>query len=70
MAIIFECQDGIAKITLNRPEVLNAMDPATYSEITDAFAEIERNPAVRVAIITGAGDRAFTAAWPTWAWPG
>ncbi len=61
MAIIFERQDGIAKITLNRPEVLNALDPQTYAEITDAFVEIERDPAVRVGIVTGAGERAFTA---------
>jgi enoyl-CoA hydratase/carnithine racemase len=61
MAIIFERRDGIAKITLNRPEVMNAMDQATYAEITEAFAEIERDPQVRVGIVTGAGDRAFTA---------
>lgn len=61
MAIIFACEDGIASITLNRPEVMNALDPQTYAEITDAFGEIERNPAVRVGIITGAGERAFTA---------
>jgi (E)-benzylidenesuccinyl-CoA hydratase len=61
MAIIFERRDGIAKITLNRPEVLNALDPQTYAEITDAFVEIERDPAVRVGIVTGAGERAFTA---------
>jgi enoyl-CoA hydratase/carnithine racemase len=61
MAIIFERRDGIAKITLNRPEVMNAMDPATYAEITEAFAEIERDPQVRVGIVTGAGNRAFTA---------
>ena len=61
MAIIFERQDGIAKITLNRPEVMNALDPATYDEITQAFAEIERDPAIAVGIVTGAGDRAFTA---------
>jgi enoyl-CoA hydratase/carnithine racemase len=61
MAIIFERHDGIAKITLNRPEVLNALDPATYAEVTEAFQEIERDPQVRVGIVTGAGDRAFTA---------
>jgi enoyl-CoA hydratase/carnithine racemase len=61
MAIIFEREDGIATITLNRPEVLNALDPQTYAEITDAFGEIERDPAIRVGIVTGAGDRAFTA---------
>jgi len=61
MAIIFECQDGIAKITLNRPEVMNALDPVTYDEITQAFGEIERDPGIVVGIVTGAGDRAFTA---------
>jgi enoyl-CoA hydratase/carnithine racemase len=61
MAIIFERRDGVAKITLNRPEVLNALDPTTYQEITEAFLEIERDPEVRVGIVTGAGERAFTA---------
>jgi enoyl-CoA hydratase/carnithine racemase len=61
MAIIFDRRDGIATITVNRPEVMNALDPQTYAEITQAFDEIEQDPAVRVGIITGAGDRAFTA---------
>jgi enoyl-CoA hydratase/carnithine racemase len=61
MAIIFEHRDGIATITLNRPEVMNALDPATYLEITEAFREIERDSGIRVGIVTGAGDRAFSA---------
>lgn len=61
MAIIFERSDGIATIILNRPEAMNAMDPDTYDEITDAFVEIEDDEDTRVAIITGAGDKAFTA---------
>src|ERR1700691_1089022 len=61
MAIIFETRDGIAKITLNRPEVHNAMDPATYTEITEAFQQIERDPDIAVGIVTGAGEKAFTA---------
>lgn len=61
MAVLFDKVEGIATITLNRPEVLNAMDPATYSEIGEAFLEIERDADVRVGIVTGAGDRAFTA---------
>jgi E-phenylitaconyl-CoA hydratase len=61
MAILFESHDGIARITLNRPEVLNAMDPATYAEITEAFEQIERDPGILVGIVTGAGERAFTA---------
>jgi E-phenylitaconyl-CoA hydratase len=61
MAILFETGDGIARITLNRPEAMNAMDPATYAEITAALEEIERDRDIAVGIITGAGDRAFTA---------
>jgi enoyl-CoA hydratase/carnithine racemase len=61
MAILFETSDGIARITLNRPEAMNAMDPATYAEITAAIDQIERDPDIGVGIITGAGERAFTA---------
>jgi enoyl-CoA hydratase/carnithine racemase len=61
MAIIFESRDGVARITINRPDVLNALDPATYAEITEAFQQIERDPAIAVGIITGAGGKAFTA---------
>ncbi len=61
MAIIIDREDGITTITLNRPEVMNALDPQAYAEITGAFQEIERDPGTRVGIITGAGDRAFTA---------
>jgi (E)-benzylidenesuccinyl-CoA hydratase len=61
MAILFDCRDGVARITLNRPDVLNAMDPDTYAEITDAFRQIDEDPGIAVGIVTGAGDRAFTA---------
>lgn len=61
MAIIFERHGPVATITLNRPEKMNALDPATYEEITQAFTDIERDRDVLVGIITGAGDRAFTA---------
>ena len=61
MAIIFESRDGVATITINRPEVLNAMDPATYTEITQAFQRIEEDPGILAGIITGAGEKAFTA---------
>ena len=61
MAIIFERHGPVATITLNRPEKMNALDPSTYEEITQAFADIERDRDILVGIITGAGDRAFTA---------
>jgi E-phenylitaconyl-CoA hydratase len=61
MAILFESHQGVAKITINRPQVHNALDPATYTEITEAFQQIERDPDIAVGIITGAGQQAFTA---------
>ena len=61
MAIIFESREGIARITINRPDVLNALDPATYTEITEAFRQIDRDPDILVGIVTGAGEKAFTA---------
>lgn len=52
--------DGVATITLNRPEKLNAMTADVYPELEDAVSALENNPAFRVLIITGAG-RAFCA---------
>jgi len=50
--------DGVAWITLNRPERLNALTFEVYRELTDTFAALQREEAVRVVVITGAG-RAF-----------
>src|SRR2546428_5247577 len=61
MAILFDRRGPIAQITLNRPEVLNAMDPETYAEVGEALVAIEKESDIRVGIITGAGDRAFSA---------
>jgi E-phenylitaconyl-CoA hydratase len=61
MAILFETRDHVARITINRPEVLNALDPATYAELTEAFDRIDRDPDIAVGIVTGAGEKAFTA---------
>lgn len=54
-------KDGIATITLNRPEVLNALNADMWNGLEDAAVAIAHNPEVRVAIIHGAGDRAFSA---------
>ena len=61
MGLDFEVADHIARITLNRPEVMNAMDPEMYAALSQAWIEVRDNPDIWVAIITGAGDRAFTA---------
>jgi enoyl-CoA hydratase/carnithine racemase len=52
--------DGILTLTINRPEVLNALHPAACAELGDALDRFECDPALRVAIITGSGDRAFS----------
>jgi len=55
---LYEERDGIATITLNRPERLNAITFDVYHELTDFFAQLRDEKAVRVVVITGAG-RAF-----------
>jgi naphthoate synthase len=51
--------EGIAKITINRPEVHNAFRPQTLFELSAAFDDARDDPRVGVIILTGAGDRAF-----------
>ena len=61
MAIDFNLSDdGIALITINRPERLNAMDAEHYLELSRAWSTVRDDPTVRVAIVTGAGERSFT----------
>jgi E-phenylitaconyl-CoA hydratase len=61
MSIDVSVDEGIALITINRPERLNAMDLDHYEGLSRAWIRVRDDPAIRVAIITGAGDRAFTA---------
>ncbi|NDH51426.1 MAG: enoyl-CoA hydratase/isomerase family protein [Betaproteobacteria bacterium] len=53
-------EEGIALITINRPERLNAMDAEHYKALSQAWVTVRDDPAVRVAIVTGAGERSFT----------
>jgi enoyl-CoA hydratase/carnithine racemase len=62
--------DGIALITMNRPERLNAMDAEHYQGLSDAWVRVRDDPAVRVAIITGAGERAFSSGADLKSWIG
>ncbi|OFW54084.1 MAG: 1,4-dihydroxy-2-naphthoyl-CoA synthase [Actinobacteria bacterium RBG_16_70_17] len=57
--ILYATAEGIAKITINRPEVHNAFRPTTLFELSDAFERARNDPAVGVVILTGAGDQAF-----------
>lgn len=58
--ILFErTGDGIAKITINRPERRNAFRPRTVTELIDAFTICREDAGIGVVILTGAGDKAF-----------
>ena len=57
--ITYQVADGMAKITINRPEVRNAFRPQTLFELSDAFNLARDNDQVGVIIFTGAGDEAF-----------
>ena len=59
--ILFEKADGIARVTLNRPDLHNALNSDVYNELYDVFESIENDPEVYVAVITGSGEKAFAA---------
>jgi len=60
-SIIVERKGPVAILTLNRPEVLNAINSALRNEMVEAITAFEQDDDVRVVVITGAGDRAFSA---------
>jgi len=53
--------EGIYLLTVNRSEVLNALNPETIDELAAAVAQVDRDPDARALIVTGAGDKAFVA---------
>ncbi len=59
--LIVEVNEAVASITINRPEVFNAANNVLHREFTEIWGDIDRDPAVRVAVITGAGNQAFSA---------
>jgi len=54
-------QDGVAVVTVDRQDALNALDLPTLTELRDRLVELRDDEAVRVVVLTGAGDRAFIA---------
>lgn len=54
-------RDGVATIVINRPERLNAMDQAHYEALSAAWMRVRDDRAIKVAVVTGAGERSFTA---------
>jgi enoyl-CoA hydratase/carnithine racemase len=61
MSTIYDKKDKIAYLTINRPEALNAMDSTTYRELLKAIEDFKNDEHSWVLIITGAGDKAFSA---------
>ena len=57
--ILFDCASGVATITINRPEALNALRTETVAELTDAFLRADADRSVGVVVLRGAGTRAF-----------
>jgi enoyl-CoA hydratase len=60
MALIYEKKDGIAYITLNRPEAQNSFDPETVVDIVEAWKDYRDDDSLRCAILTGTGNEVFS----------
>jgi enoyl-CoA hydratase len=60
MSVRYEKRDGVAYVTFDRPAVRNALDPEAIARLADAWRDVRDDPAVRVAILTGAGTEAFS----------
>lgn len=56
-----EIDNGVARLTLNRPSKLNAINETMMHELNDAFSKLDDNTAARVVVLSGAGERAFSA---------
>ncbi len=61
MLLVEKPLDGVAVVTLNRPEAMNALSKALRAALAKAFVDLDADPDVRVIVLTGAGERAFTA---------
>jgi enoyl-CoA hydratase len=61
MTVLVEQRDAVTVVTINRPEVRNALDAETMAGIGEALVAAEQNGDVRAVVLTGAGDRAFCA---------
>jgi enoyl-CoA hydratase len=59
--LLVETRDGVAFVTVNRPDRLNALDDRTMDELDRAFASLAADAAVRGVVLTGAGEKAFVA---------
>ncbi len=61
MSVLFSVEDSVARVTLDRPERLNAVDASTAAELEAIWLDLESRSDVRCVVITGAGEKAFCA---------
>lgn len=59
--VLLDIEDGVATVTLNRPEAMNALSSALRSQLYRVMTQVDADDAVRAVVLTGAGERAFTA---------
>lgn len=59
--LLIDTKDGIAIVTINRPDKLNALNNQTMEELKNAFTELSKNNEVFIVILTGSGEKAFVA---------
>lgn len=59
--VLLDVQEGVATVTLNRPEAMNALSKALRSQLYQVMTKVDADPSVRAVVLTGAGERAFTA---------
>ena len=55
MSLVVDKKDGVARVTLNRPDVRNAFDDALIASLTNAFAELDRDATIKVVVLAGNG---------------
>ena len=60
-AVLVEIKDTVATVTINRPDAMNALNAAVFQGLQRAADQLKETPEVRVAIVTGAGEKAFSA---------
>ncbi len=61
MSVLLDVRDHVARITIDRPDRLNALDQAAHARLGEIWDQIEADDDIRCAVLTGAGDRAFSA---------
>lgn len=61
MTVHFDVEGPLARVTIDRPERMNALDSAGHARLAAIWSEVEATPEIRCVVLTGAGDRAFCA---------